>query len=1035
MMNVQVFRVWMWVRAPFSGKTSGNKHVSSVLLFALCFIVLAAHGFADQAGTSPVKVFILAGQSNMQGHGEISPVTTPGTLESTLANDVGGTYQFTREPSGQWKRWNDVWIRYERSSSEKLSGDLTVGYGARSTLIGPEIGFGHEVGAHYDHQVLLIKTAWGGKSLGNDFRPPSSGPYASPTAPGDTGFYYQEMLRIVNDVTSNLATYFPDYDGQGFEIAGFGWHQGWNDRVSQTFTDEYEVNLANLIRDVRKDLGIIDLPFVVANTGIAGLSESQPRALALMNAQLAVAQYPEFQGTVAAIDTRGFWRNPSDSPSPGGGQGFHWNRNAATYLDIGLAMGRAAVDIISNKCPTTLLADGDERGINLTWRRSAGDPSAVRILRNSEQIANLSSLDHNAYTDLSATPGVLNYELIATVNGVICEPLTFSYDGSIRNFVAGRDIGRVVLSWVNQMPYAGIEIRRNGQVIAASLSGSAESFVDSSPPLSGTVTYAIQPINGTTTPATTQVNMDAPLFADLYWEANGGAVGDGASSGGAGGWELSSTNWDRGPGLSLGAWINGNDKKAIFGGSAGAVALNENITLNALEVRSPFYQIGASVEDHLLNFSGSSPTLLIDGVSDTVITAGISGSPTVRYLSDSGNYDSVLTFAPSGNFPMTLGVLEVIRTDGNSAVWLSGDRDGNAVDRITWTRNSNQLQIRKKGQGSWQIRENLDIRNGRLYVDEGALTCLGTDHVFSHRIEVGGGGRLNAAGSWLIQDVREHFTVHAGGTIAPGNGIGSMSLNWSSNRADTAKLSLRSGSVYEWEVGPGNVSDTIHVGKTLSPNVMLEVGEMTLRVVSPAGSPKAADQIPVFTYDVGVTRVFGNVFVDLSATNWTGTPRLVDDNNGRIYLTGVSAPALPRSYQEWAVGGEDFDGDANQDGVQDGLAFVLGAATPTTDASQLLPTTRQTAGGDLVFEFLCRDFNLRGGVQLRVAYSADLGLESPWTSTADQVPDVSDSVPDNGVTFQVDASSAAPLLRVTATIDADEAANVRSLFGRLEVSQ
>ena len=77
------------------------------------------------------------------------------------------------------------------------------------------------------------------------------------------------MLDIVADVLANLSAPFPAYGGQGYEIAGFGWHQGWNDRVSQTYNDEYEQNMANFIRDVRNDLGIPNLPFVIATTGMS----------------------------------------------------------------------------------------------------------------------------------------------------------------------------------------------------------------------------------------------------------------------------------------------------------------------------------------------------------------------------------------------------------------------------------------------------------------------------------------------------------------------------------------------------------------------------------------------------------------------------------------------------------------------------------------------------------------------------------------------------------------------------------------------
>ena len=51
---------------------------------------------------------------------------------------------------------------------------MTVGYGSRDR-VGVELEFGHVMGNTFDEQVLLIKTAWGGKSIARDFRPPSSG--------------------------------------------------------------------------------------------------------------------------------------------------------------------------------------------------------------------------------------------------------------------------------------------------------------------------------------------------------------------------------------------------------------------------------------------------------------------------------------------------------------------------------------------------------------------------------------------------------------------------------------------------------------------------------------------------------------------------------------------------------------------------------------------------------------------------------------------------------------------------------------------
>ena len=61
------------------------------------------------------------------------------------------------------------------------TGPLSTGFGARPTAFGPEYAFGMMLEKGLDQPILIIKTAWGGKSLHYDFRPPSAGPY-EPTA-------------------------------------------------------------------------------------------------------------------------------------------------------------------------------------------------------------------------------------------------------------------------------------------------------------------------------------------------------------------------------------------------------------------------------------------------------------------------------------------------------------------------------------------------------------------------------------------------------------------------------------------------------------------------------------------------------------------------------------------------------------------------------------------------------------------------------------------------------------------------------------
>ncbi|MBY0522534.1 MAG: sialate O-acetylesterase [Gemmataceae bacterium] len=293
-------------------------------------ILLVALAAPASAADKPVKVFILAGQSNMQGHGFVKADPKrnggKGSLEYVAKQpDAGNMFKQLLGKDGKWAVRDDVWIHYL-----DRKGKLTAGFGVSPECIGPELGFGFVVGDAYEEPVLLIKLAWGGKSLAKDFRPPGAG--------GEVGPYYKEVVDRTKAVLKDPKKEFPEFGDRGYELAGFGWHQGWNDRVNQAYVEEYEKNMAHFIRDIRKDLGVKSLPFVIAETGMSGPEEKHPRALALMKAQAAVAEHEEFKGNVAFVGTRAFWRDKDVSPS---GQGYHWNTNAETYYLIGDAMGKA----------------------------------------------------------------------------------------------------------------------------------------------------------------------------------------------------------------------------------------------------------------------------------------------------------------------------------------------------------------------------------------------------------------------------------------------------------------------------------------------------------------------------------------------------------------------------------------------------------------------------------------------------------------------------------------------------------------------
>ena len=321
-------------------------------LALLTAVLLLIAGTAAAAPTKPIpangklKIFILAGQSNMVGFGQVEGGV--GTMQHYVKTNPGAYGRLVRDGNPAVRK--DVYIVNLSDPNKPRSGWLTVGYGASEGHIGPEYGFGWVVGDAYEDPVLLIKCAWGGRSLSHNFLPPSAEDYPKPQKDGDKGFHYAEVVRITKEVTANLKQYDPEYDGKGYEIVGFGWHQGWNDRINMDAVNAYESNMAHFIKDMRKDLGVKDLPFVIANTGMGGWdipdsASYKARVEKLMEDQLALAdpkKHPEFKGTVAGVETRGFQRKREESPS---GQDYHWLRNWETYFLIGEAMGKAMVGL------------------------------------------------------------------------------------------------------------------------------------------------------------------------------------------------------------------------------------------------------------------------------------------------------------------------------------------------------------------------------------------------------------------------------------------------------------------------------------------------------------------------------------------------------------------------------------------------------------------------------------------------------------------------------------------------------------------
>ena len=287
---------------------------------------------AAVASAKPLQVYILVGQSNMEGHARVETIDYIGEDPATaplLKRMLG--------PDGKPAAAKNVWISYYTGIGEKNGegfGPLTTGYGSRQDptkdggKIGPEYTFGLAMERAGKGPVLLIKAAWGGKSLSYDFRSPSAGPYLRTARDLETdknplanaGHYYRLMLAHAKQVLANPGRVCPAYDPkEGYELAGFIWLQGFNDMVDGNLYPRrpkgeagqryapYSNYLSAFIRDVRKDLGAPKLPFVIGVMGVGGKDPGSEDNLAFREAMAAPASLPEFKGNVIAVRTAPFW--------------------------------------------------------------------------------------------------------------------------------------------------------------------------------------------------------------------------------------------------------------------------------------------------------------------------------------------------------------------------------------------------------------------------------------------------------------------------------------------------------------------------------------------------------------------------------------------------------------------------------------------------------------------------------------------------------------------------------------------------------
>jgi hypothetical protein len=238
------------------------------------------------SSNAATKVFLLAGQSNMAGEGNVADLTAP-----------------YNTPLSEVKFWNNSqWVALRGGFGDGTSG----------TLFGPEIGFGHRLHELYPKDdIYLVKYGLTSTNLAVDWNP------------NGAGIRYNIFKSTADAALKNLAN-----AGLSPTIAGMIWMQGENDALNSTYAAAYRNNLVNLISTVRSQFSTPDMPFV------------DGRVLACYGTQTDSDLVRNAQMTVPAQVGHAAWVNTDDLPLA-----FTGHYGTQGQIELGIRFANAVASV------------------------------------------------------------------------------------------------------------------------------------------------------------------------------------------------------------------------------------------------------------------------------------------------------------------------------------------------------------------------------------------------------------------------------------------------------------------------------------------------------------------------------------------------------------------------------------------------------------------------------------------------------------------------------------------------------------------
>lgn len=943
----------------------------------LCHFAIAALLFCPLSAQT-LKIFVLAGQSNMEGQAytfddpALSSQTVP-TLEFLLSGTPASTnylsnmpHTFTSSLAAGWiNARTDAWcVHYDSqtgttkdvqptSSSASIFngvGPLSPGFGVntnRGSRIGAELAMGIRIADSTTDPIFLFKSDRGGTTLAEDWRPPS----AVAARGGSLGPNYTNTVNQFSNFLDALDADLAD-DGiinnygsaTSYEICGLFWLQGFNESVenSGAFKPEYEANLVDFIHDIRvsDDRIPADLPLLIIESSDQDsvLNTGRANAVATINEEIpGSAAFFESNNMIEGKPGPVYWGDNVAGDPFSTGNGFHFHDRAENFLELGWIAGGAVLD---NNWLTT----------SSFW------------------------LDRPTVSSV-----VFNGADVSTRANMVADTVTVYWDTV--------DHGPTTTGWANS---SSLGAHAASAVIPSTLTASEDT------------TYFFR-FHGTNT----------ALTADFWTAPN---------------------------------------------------TFSTPLEFPVPEMSDPVVNttqpFGAAVQNTLL-LADADVTLVWassdQGASTVSAWTGASGGGSFSFGATAT--DDVLHHAISGLDPLSTYSFRFFASNANGDDWSEAG---------SFTTTENVSGLTNLGWG-WVHAQNNGLLGGEnlshyISVVDGAAGWAGSDAAGTATSGTFGDGTVEAYA---------FFNMDAGAD--PGGGDGDESLNiyasGGTSITDTTAVgriqsSNSAADIWTTTDPAGFTSTADFTNSTVAVGVLDSnwTGSINISTYSAGtiyfiyghyrGGGGAAQDLDltmkdddalvsdINLLDAGSTDQPNNwehYIVTIAFVNTEGYDKIDYDldfnGNGRV--TGIVVEGIPNAgpsspFSAWSTSGTGdpatFGGDSNGDGVQDGIAFLLGASTPDQNVNALLPSVTEDGSGGLQMSFTMLKPAISAPSVMSIQHSGDLGIGDPWATVV--VPSASGII--DGVNFSItENTSDSDKNDVIAIIPSAGNAGNGKLFGRL----